>query len=155
VIADVINTGDLGSFSAYGVEACYRFHGYSLNDVQQVNLGGGINGQAISYTAKTADWNIVYWIWPVKVGTTTRYERVILYTLGTGSVSDVSAKKESKAHRDFLVAFAREVIVGQARVAPGSRLPIVTAIPNTDPDAPVKTSPFPGKSVRTASNGTG
>jgi len=148
VIADVIDTGDLSSFSAYGVEACYRFHGYSLNDVQQVNLGGGINGQSLSYTAKTTDWSIVYWIWPVKVGKTTRYERVILYTLGTGSVSDVSAKRDAKAHRDFLVAFAREVIISQAKVAPGSRLPIVTGIPNTDSDAPVKQSPFPGKTAR-------
>ncbi len=155
VIADVINTGDLASFSAYGVEACYRFHGYSLHDVEQVDLGGGINGQAISYTAKTTDWSIVYWIWPVKVGTTTRYERVILYTLGTGSVGAVSAKQEVKAHRDFLVAFAREVILSQTKVPVGSRMPIVTGIPNSDAGAPVKTSPFPGKSVRPTNGGTG
>jgi len=153
VIADVINTGDLSTFSAYGVEACYRFHGYALNDVQQVNLGGGINGQTLSYTAKTTDWSIVYWIWPVKVGTATRYERVILYTLGTGSGSPATVKKDMKAHRDFLVAFARQVIVGQTKVAIGSRLPIVTGIPNTDSDVPVKQSPFPGKSVRSATTG--
>ena len=52
VFADVINTSDLSSFSAYGVEACYRFHGYSLRDVAQVNLGGGINGQALSYSTR-------------------------------------------------------------------------------------------------------
>jgi len=154
VIADVIDTGDLATFSAYGVEACYRFHGYALNDVQQVNLGGGINGQALSYKAKTTDWSIVYWIWPVKVGTATRYERVILYTLGTGSGSSATVKKDMKARRDFLVGFAREVIVGQTKVAVGSRLPIVTGIPNTDPGAPVKTSPFPGKTVRPVGTGT-
>jgi exosortase/archaeosortase family protein len=153
VIADVVNTGDLSSFSAYGVEACYRFHGYSLNDIQQVDLGGGINGQTISYTAKSTDWSMIYWIWPVKVGTTTRYERVILYTLDTGTVASVSSKQDMKAHRDFLVAFAREVILAQAKVPVGSRLPIVTAIPNSDPDAPVKTEPFPGKTVRPARTG--
>ena len=35
VVADVITTPDLASFSAYGVEACYQFHGYSLRDVAQ------------------------------------------------------------------------------------------------------------------------
>ena len=30
VVADVINTPDLSSFSAFGVENCYAFHGYTL-----------------------------------------------------------------------------------------------------------------------------
>ena len=30
VVADVIDSPDLESFSAYGVEACYQFHGYAL-----------------------------------------------------------------------------------------------------------------------------
>ena len=80
VVADVILTPDLESFSAYGVEACYQFHGYSLRDVAQVDVGGGITGQAMSYSSQIyGSWSIVYWIIPVKVGAATSYERVVLY----------------------------------------------------------------------------
>ena len=69
VVADVINTPDLSSFSAYGVENCYTFHGYALADVAQVSLAGGITGQAMSYTSQQfGSWSIVYWIVPVKMG---------------------------------------------------------------------------------------
>ncbi len=69
VVADVINTPDLSTFSAYGVENCYQFHGYALADVAQVGLPGGITGQAMSYTSQQfGSWSIVYWIVPVKMG---------------------------------------------------------------------------------------
>jgi exosortase/archaeosortase family protein len=145
VTADVVNTNNLSSFSAYGVEACYRFHGYSLRDVAQVNLGGGINGQALSYSTKDhLGWTIVYWIWPVKTGTTIRYERVILYLLNTGGVAvdgpNVTGVKNLRgslkatdehdrqllAVRTFLIDFAREVIKNQATIAPGSQLRTAT-----------------------------
>jgi exosortase/archaeosortase family protein len=141
VFADVINTNNLASFSAYGVEACYRFHGYSLRNVAQVNLGAGITAQSLSYSTKSHDdWSIVYWIWPVKSGTTTRYERVILYLLNTGdgavSSPGVTGIKNLRgtlkasdntqrrliAVRAFLVAFGREIVKNQALVAPGSQL---------------------------------
>ena len=87
VTADVIDAGTLSGFSAYGVTACYSFHGYTLRDVEAVDLGDGISGQALSYSGGTAtspqDWSIVYWIWPVETGTGTRYERVILYLQNT------------------------------------------------------------------------
>ncbi len=68
VVADVINTPDLSSFSAFGVENCYTFHGYALADVTQVSLAGGITGQAMSYTSQQfGSWSIVYWIVPVKM----------------------------------------------------------------------------------------
>ena len=73
------------SFSAYGVEACYQFHGYSLADVAEVSLAGGITGQAMSYTSQQfGSWSIVYWIVPVKSGTSTDYERVVLYVQNSG-----------------------------------------------------------------------
>jgi exosortase/archaeosortase family protein len=147
VFADVVNTNNLSSFSAYGVEACYRFHGYSLRNVAQVNLGGGITGQTLSYSTKDhMDWSIVYWIWPVLNGQTTRYERVILYLLNTGdgSVSSpgvtgirnlrgsLSVHDETQrrliAVRSFLVNFARDTIRSQAKVTPGSQL--ATSTPN-------------------------
>ena len=86
VVADVINTPDLSSFSAFGVENCYAFHGYALADVTQVALAGGITGQAMSYTSQQfGSWSIVYWIVPVKMDTgTTSYERVVLYVQNSG-----------------------------------------------------------------------
>ena len=37
VTADVVSTSNLRSFSAYGIEACYRFHGYKLRDVASIS----------------------------------------------------------------------------------------------------------------------
>ncbi len=86
VVADVINTPDLSSFSAYGVENCYTFHGYALADVAQVSLAGGITGQAMSYTSQQyGSWSIVYWIVPVRMTSgSTNYERVVLYVQNAG-----------------------------------------------------------------------
>jgi len=140
ITADVVNTTNLESFSAYNVQACYNFHGYSIRDVADVNLGGGIRGQALSYATRgNGNWTIVYWIWPVKASGTTHYERVILYLLDssrtTVSSSDAAtgvknlrgALDATKARdrrlldqRSFMVDFARQVVQAQTKVAPGS-----------------------------------
>jgi exosortase/archaeosortase family protein len=142
VTADVIDTSDQASFSAYGVESCYQFHGWLLRDVAQVNIGGGITGQTLSFSAgSTQSWSVVYWIVPVKVGQDTRYERFVLYLLdapggahvqlppgvritnlagsitGSGGTGAVLAQ-----NRSFLVAFAHQLIVRQAH-----RAAVVTA----------------------------
>jgi hypothetical protein len=141
----VIQTSNLRTFSAYGVEACYRFHGYALRDIASVSLSGGITGQALSYhNAKDGlDWTVVYWIWPVRTATSTRYERVTLFMLTTGQeilqaprggqdgvtslavegVGSGSLTQRLANVRAFLVQFARSVIHGQASVAVGTRLP--------------------------------
>ena len=79
VIADVVSTSDLGSFSAYGIEACYNFHGYSLKSINSIDLGGVV-GHVVAYqnAESRADWTNVYWINPVKTTSGTRYERVNL-----------------------------------------------------------------------------
>ena len=128
VIADVIDTPDLASFSAYGVEACYQFHGYSLRDVAQVDIGGGITGQAMSYTSQQyGSWSIVYWIIPVKMGAATTYQRTVLYVQNDGHGVVVPATAKSTGiynvagsldpsdvqlvqNRAFLVEFARQMI---------------------------------------------
>lgn len=131
VVADVINTPDLSSFSAYGVENCDAFHGYALADVAQVSLVGGVTGQAMSYTSRQyGSWSIVYWILPVKLGATTTYERVVLYVqnAGRGAVVkglDAGSSVHNLAgtlnpsegsgralinNRTFLVAFAKQLI---------------------------------------------
>jgi exosortase/archaeosortase family protein len=130
VIADVIDSPSLASFSAYGVEQCYEFHGYSLANVAQVGLGGGITGQTLAYTSQQyGSWSIVYWILPVTKGNTTVYERVVLYVQNVrGRIAPASEGQQSGIknlggtgdssvllqNRDFLIAYARELIRAQA-----------------------------------------
>jgi hypothetical protein len=140
VTADIIDTSDLQTFSAYGVEACYQFHGFALQDVAQADIGGGITGQTLSFTGPNdQSWSVVYWIVPVKAGQGIRYERFVLYLLnvpgGTGvqisrnihlkNVAGSLQGTESSAvlieNRAFLVDFAHELIVHQA---------LRTALPN-------------------------
>jgi len=136
VVADVINTPDLSSFSAFGIQACYTFHGYSLADVTQVALVGGVTGQAMSYTSQQyGSWSIVYWILPVKMTDgSTSYERTVLYVqnpsqgvlikgLTTGnSVRNIGGSLNSSTaadralinNRTFLIAFADQLLYAQA-----------------------------------------
>ncbi len=107
VTLDVISTADLHSFSAYGVEACYRFHDYHIVDIRRVDLGGGIIGHTI--VARTApnntEWNAVFWEWPVDTGGGVRYERVIL---------NFTEPSQQPQQSTFLATFAREMVVGTA-----------------------------------------
>ena len=135
VVADVIDTSDLQSFAAFGIEQCYQFHGYSLANVTNVSLAGGITGQAMAYTSQQfGSWSIVYWILPVITGSTTSYERVVLYVRNQHGIvaeatrgQQASIKNQAGAigsanskqtvllqNQDFLVAFAREMIRDQA-----------------------------------------
>jgi exosortase/archaeosortase family protein len=136
VTADVINAKSLSGFNAYGVTACYDFHGYTMRDVSQVDLGSGIRGQALSFTSTDAsDWSVVYWLWPVRTGTQNRYERIILYLantkLGQVSVAEnvpgISGIKNALSpnnatdkrliiNRAFLVRFAREIVQQQTHI---------------------------------------
>ena len=102
VTADVINTPDLNAFSAYGIENCYQFHGYTLADVAQVSLPGGITGQSMSYTSQQfGSWSIVYWIVPVKMGSGTSYERVVLYVQNVGQGAAVAGLTQSSGIRNL------------------------------------------------------
>jgi exosortase len=94
VVADVISTSDLSSFSSYGIEACYNFHGYSLNAVNTVDLGG-IVAHVVAYKNEFHNqWINVYWINPVKTPSGTRYERVNLMLIND-SHSNTSARVPS------------------------------------------------------------
>jgi exosortase/archaeosortase family protein len=135
VVADVIDTPDLQAFSAFGIEQCYEFHGYSLADVSQVTLGGGVTGQSLAYTSSQyGSWSIVYWILPVNSGSKTDYERVVLYVrnqkglvapatkgeqpdiknlAGNLSVNDPN-ERVLLQNRAYLVAYAQQLIRVQA-----------------------------------------
>jgi hypothetical protein len=140
VIGDVINTSDLRSFSTYGIEACYRFHGYRLYTVQTIDLGNGVAGNSLTYlnSQTHSDWTTVYWHWPVvTAGGKTRYERMTLMMLNSGTLkypdtrgtavarslglgvqnalsgSNTTDQRLARAQA-FLIAFARSLIAQHA-----------------------------------------
>ena len=140
IVADVIDTPDLQTFAAFGVEQCYQFHGYSLANVTQMPLAGGITGQSLAYTSQQfGSWTIVYWILPVKRGASTVYERVVLYVqnqhgliaqatrgqqAGIKNQAGVLGSNNAKQvvllqNQDFLVAYAKEMIRDQASRSAG------------------------------------
>ena len=143
VIADVISTGDLSSFSTYGIEACYTFHGFTLADSRTVDLGGGVVGSVLSYynSNTRSDWTNVYWYWPVKGRDGTRYERVnLMLTDSTtasarvaapdpsftrrlgleldnatrGQTRAARARRHMKLTQSFLVSYAHQLVTRQA-----------------------------------------
>ena len=102
IVADVIDTPDLQAFAAFGIEQCYQFHGYSLANVQDVSLPGGITGQAMAYTSqRSGSWSIVYSILPVKNVSSTTYERVVLYMQNQhGVVSKVASGQQASVENE-------------------------------------------------------
>ena len=84
VTIDVIDTPDPSTLAAYGVRACYSFHGYAIESTASVDLGGGVTGQVIDYhdPKAKADWSAIVWEWPYAVGDRTWYERVIVFIVG-------------------------------------------------------------------------
>lgn len=80
VMVDVISTPSRQSLVDYGLEACYRFHGYKLRQTSRVDVGGGVVGTLISfYNQKDdRDWSTLHWEAPVRTGGGgVRYERVV------------------------------------------------------------------------------
>jgi exosortase/archaeosortase family protein len=110
VTVDVIGTADLGTFSTYGLEACYGFHNYELLDIREVDLGGGLNGKVLRYVIPGSGyWLGLYWEWPVSVPGNERYQRVVL------SVDSSLTSNEPNQQR--LIGLARELVQQAARVA--------------------------------------
>jgi exosortase/archaeosortase family protein len=80
VYLDVIRTDDSGTLSAYGVEACYNFHGFSQVSNYSTDVGAGVQAKVASYSSPNGgtDWSILWWEWPFNAGGQTRYERLVL-----------------------------------------------------------------------------
>jgi exosortase/archaeosortase family protein len=82
VTVDVITTSQVELFDDFGVEACYRFHGYDVQGVEQVDLGRGQIGSMLSWQDPVSPirWTALYWFWPVSGGANAqeRYQRVVL-----------------------------------------------------------------------------
>ena len=112
----MIGTSDLGTFSTYGLEACYGFHSYSLTATNTVDLGGGLDGKVLRYSIPGTGgyWLGLYWEWPVTVPGGERYQRVVL------SVDSSLTSNEPNAQQ--LVSLARELVHQAAEHAPSTGL---------------------------------
>lgn len=139
IIADVITSSSLSRLNAFGIEACYKFHGYDLRNQVTVDLGGGIKGTSMRWQDGDGPvWTTVYWHWPVVEGGKRRFERVTLLLGDRGSTEvaatdiafntvesridsavsrgDVGASKVDERDeklRSYLVAVARDLVSGQ------------------------------------------
>ena len=102
VLADVINSGNLQSFSDFGVEACYRFHGYSTAGVKRVDLGNGVVGTVMNWVdPDDLAYTALYWVWAVRQGDDVRYERVVLLLQDDGQSQVTSPPLEESVARQL------------------------------------------------------
>jgi len=111
VVTDVISTSDLSTFSTYGLEACYNFHGYRLYTTRDVDLGGGITGKVLSYyhPKLKKDWTTVYWHWPVRSDEGKRFERVVMMMVDTDKADLASPAPKSGITRNLGIGVANRL----------------------------------------------
>lgn len=127
IYIDAITTSDAGSFSAYGLEACYTFHGYQIQSTSLADVGAGVRAQVIDYhnSRLNADWSALWWEWPYQDKGATRYERIVIFLASgprgvySGAATDVpDAEKARFTGTDrFLVAMARGLVQSQLRAS--------------------------------------
>ena len=118
IYVDVIDTRDASTLTAYGLEACYQFHGYRIEAAADVALPAGVQGQLIDYhdPVHATDWSALWWEWPVADGTGTGFERVVIFATGgpgatfVGGASGPRVISRFQATDDFLLAMGRQVI---------------------------------------------
>lgn len=88
VLADVVTTSNVQTFNDFGVESCYRFHGYEVAGDRRVDLGNGVTGNLLTWKDPNSPitWTTVYWHWPVATDDGTRYQRIVLmFNTSTGA----------------------------------------------------------------------
>jgi exosortase/archaeosortase family protein len=80
VYVDVITTDQAAALAGYSVEACYSFHGYTIESSSSVTLVPGLDGRVNSYSDPRdgTDWTILFWEWPYQQDGVVRHERVVL-----------------------------------------------------------------------------
>jgi exosortase len=124
VYVDVITTDDANALAAYGVESCYRFHGYFIQSQTDVSLGPALQGHVIDYTNPKgpSDWSAIWWEWPYLNGGKTSYERIVIFIQGgptdqlSGAAGDAAPPaKDSRfdGTDDFLVTLGRMLVARQ------------------------------------------
>jgi exosortase/archaeosortase family protein len=151
ITADVVSTTALSRFSDYGIEACYKFHGYSVSGERSFDLGGGVTGNVLTYDnpKQHMQWNVVYWIWPVKSDKGNRYERVVLLMPGKATVATLAGGPQPRTDpvrthglRTYTAASGRDA--GEASLGRNKQFlvefarTLVRTRPGATPQAPPK-----------------
>ena len=131
VYVDVITTDNPSTFTAYGLEACFVFHGYHISSVVTVDVGAGVRGQVIDYTNPKveADWSALWWEWPYTEDGKTRYERIIVFMAngpraeyeGIEALSLGTQEARFESTDRFLVALGRAIVQSQLQSATATR----------------------------------
>jgi len=124
VYVDVIGTDDAGTFAAYGVQACYSFHGYAIESSASVDVGAGMTAQVIDYrnTKINADWSAISWEWPYQKKGRTWFERIVVsgpsarYS-GLDAVRVASQSPRFAQTDQFLATIATRMVASQVQVA--------------------------------------
>jgi exosortase len=127
VYVDVLTTDDSGALAEYGLEACYRFHGYEIASVTTVDIGAGVQAQIIDYhnTTVGSDWSALWWEWPITQDGKTRYERIVAQ-MGSGptgeyagvAAADIGTQVPRFVTTDrFLATLGRAMVRSQLREA--------------------------------------
>lgn len=113
VLADVISSTNLQAFSDFGLEACYRFHGYGPQGVRTVSLGKGVVGTVLGWTDSRSgvQWTGVYWVWPVRSGADVRYERVVMM-LTDSRTAELEAPELTRDNAEDYAVLASELVGG-------------------------------------------
>lgn len=82
VLLDVIASDRREPIADAPLATFYRLHDYRLTAQQDLPLGDGVIGQALTYLDPAGDsWNAISWEWPVRSGSGVRYERIVLTAL--------------------------------------------------------------------------
>ena len=117
---DVITTPDSGALAAYGLEACYQFHGHRIESIAGADIGAGTTAQVIDYRDIRAgtDWSAIWWEWPYAAAAGNAYERIVIFVRNgpaarfEGGAADLAtpAAPRFDATDRFLVALARAMV---------------------------------------------
>jgi exosortase/archaeosortase family protein len=124
VIADVITTGDRAAFSNYGIEACYRFHNFKITKRQSVDLGNGVVGGVLTWHDPSANstTTTLYWHWPIKNGSKTRWERVTLLLVDSPTLTfEIPDQTSASVTKEFQLRVG-DLLKGQDNGAVSERL---------------------------------
>jgi exosortase/archaeosortase family protein len=130
IYVDAIDTPDANALAAYGIEACYQFHGFRIESTTRVDIGGGVTAQVIDYHSPRdlVDWTALWWEWPVRANGALLYQRVVLFVANgprakyVGSADDVppaDVERFTLTNR-FLSALARQLVADHIQTVPAS-----------------------------------
>jgi len=105
LLVDIISSARRAPITDAGLGDLYRLHDHRLLSRRDVSLGSGVVGHAVTYVDPTrAQWNAVYWDWPIESAGGIRYERIVVS-------SDQSADRTAQ----MLIEVASRLIAGSAR----------------------------------------